>query len=121
MKCEHFLTQTKEVWVSDDEVELTFECIDCSAKFKGRVKKFMTLEDELPQIVPTLFNGDKRMSASIFWRRMEEYAISHGEKEVTGSIYRGVAELFQQGVLGLSDGCYYLRGLGYKTKSGGRD
>lgn len=64
----------------------------------------------LEQFVPTLFESDKRISASVFWRRVEEsFAIPNGQPEVTSKMYRTVAKMFSDGLLGLSDGCYYLK------------
>ena len=67
------------------------------------------LETEIREYVPTLFSEDKRLSGSIFWRRMGEYAKRSGEIEVTGEIYETVTKMFKEGIIGLDDGVYYLR------------
>jgi hypothetical protein len=70
----------------------------------------MTLESDLQEFVQVVLKDNKRVSASVIWKRIEEgFAPRYNAREVTGEMYRIVAGMFQEGTLGLSDGCYYLK------------
>jgi hypothetical protein len=63
----------------------------------------------LREYLPKVFKGNKRLTASEFWRRIEESIGGLEKLEVDGEVYRGISRLYQENFLGLDGGCYYIK------------